>query len=86
MIIVWICYLCAIDCPGFRVKAKVNVSVPSGFINRPKSTDFYIKRFLRLVHSVDRTRFDDDTKKSDFKYLDFLVQYANVVFFHCSRK
>ena len=53
------CLLCATDCPVFEVKAKINVSVPSGVINRPKSTDSYINRFLLLVYSVARTRFDD---------------------------
>ena len=72
------------DCPVFEIKVKINVSVPSGVINRPKSINFYIKRFLFLVHSVARTSFDDSTKKSDFKYLNFLVQYANVVFFDCT--
>ena len=49
--------------PRFRDKGqKKNVLVPSGVINRPKLTDFYIKRFLLLVHSVARTIFDDSTK------------------------
>ena len=91
-----LCLLCSTDCPVFEVKAKINVSKPSGVINRPKLTHFYIKLFLLLVHSVARTRFDERlvqksdfkrlVQKSDFKYLDFLVQYANVVFFHCSKE
>ena len=54
--------LCATGCPVFEIKAKINVSVPSCVINLPNSTDFYIKRFLLLVHSVTRTSFDDGTK------------------------
>ena len=43
-----------------QIKAKINVSVPSGV--KRKSTDFYIKRFLLLVHSVVKTKFDDSIK------------------------
>ena len=48
------------------MKAKINVSVPSDVINRPKSTDFNIKRSLFLVLSVGRTRFDDSTKNETY--------------------
>ena len=34
------CLEFATDCPFFVVKTKINVSVPSGVINRPKPTDF----------------------------------------------
>ena len=59
-----LCLLCATCtyCPVFKIKTKINVLVHSGVINRPKSTEFYIKRFLLLVHSVARTRFDDSTE------------------------
>ena len=33
-----------------------------------------------MVHSEARTIFDDITKKSAFKYLDFLGKCTNVVF------
>ena len=62
----------ATDCPVLEVKAKINVSVPSDVI-----IDY---RSIRIVvHSEDRTRFDDVTKIA-FKYLDFLGIYTNVVF------
>ena len=54
-----LCLLCATYCPVFEVKAKINVSVTFW---RHKSTDFYMKRFLFLIYSVARTRFDDSTK------------------------
>ena len=74
-----LCLLCATDCPVFEVKTKINVSVPSGVINRPKSIDLNIKRFLLLILVLSVARIDDSTKKSEFKCLDFLVKYANIV-------
>ena len=47
---------CAKDCSVFDVKAKINVSVASGAINRPT------KQLLLLVLSVAKTRFYDSTK------------------------
>ena len=74
------CLLCAPDCPVLKVKAKVNVSVPSDVINRPNSTGFNTKRVILLVISVARTRFDDSIK-TDFKYLDFFVKYPHIIVF-----
>ena len=44
--------------PRFRYKGQ---SQRFGTFWRHKSTDFYIKRFLLLVHSVARTRLVDST-------------------------
>ena len=84
------CVLCATDCPVFEIKAKINVSVPSGFINRPISTELYIKRILLLVHSVATTRVYDSTKISDKNQISNIwiswSNIANVVFFHCIKE
>ena len=65
-----LCVLCATECLIFEVKAQIKVSVPSGVINRQKSTEFNAKQFLLLFLSVDENNLMI-TQKSDFKYFDF---------------
>ena len=78
--------LSATDCPVFEVKAKINVSVLSDVINRPKSKDFNIKRSLLLLLSVARTRFDDSTKNHSSNTCISLLKICNNCIFHGDRR
>ena len=75
-----LCLLNATDCPVFEAKVQINVSVPSGVIDRPKSTDFYIKRFILLVYSVARTRFDSTKNQTSNTW----ISWSNMQMFYFS--
>ena len=79
-----LCLLYATDCPVFKVKAKINVLVPSDVINRSKSIDFTTKRFQLLVFSEARTRSNDITKQISRQVLGFLGYMCNYCIFHCA--
>ena len=61
-----------LGCPGFEVKARINVLVPSDVINLSKSIDFTIKCFRFLGFSEAITRFDDMTKSQRTNNLIFV--------------